>query len=973
MANTPQRQPGEMDSLVAARLDTIREEFEAAWQATLRGAEPPSREAFLADTVDPERSALDAALQRIQQRYQQQSAQEQVATEELDATPQPASDGPSATMSCVGPVVAEPTPTMDGSSATSDELDFSLAATPDTETGSNRHIVAGYEILGELGRGGMGVVYKARQRGLNRLVALKMILGGAHVGATQLARFQVEAEAVARLQHPNIVQIHEVGEHDGMPYFSLEFVNGSPLDKKIGGKPQPAREAAQLTETLARAIYFAHQQGIIHRDLKPANVLMTRDGIPKITDFGLAKRLEEESSVQTQSGTILGTPSYMAPEQARGDVRLVGPPSDGYALGAMLYALLTGRPPFQGSTPMDTVLKVTRDEAVPPTRLRPDIPADLETICLKCLQKEPEKRYSNCFELAEDLHRYLTGEPIKARPVGPAERLWRWCRRNPWLAALEAAVIVLAVVSTIAAFVVYGQKQEVVRQEAIAKEQEGIAKANAIAEARARAEAERKEAEAQSARKLAQEQRKLALDALKSMVNDVQAELKGQAAMQGLRQKLLTTASANLQKVADSMEKNAHLREISMAVAYMEMGGLLKELGKSREAFHQYELMDQILVGLAEANQDSPDRDKYQLNVAVGHTLKGDMSLVLLNESAPALQYYREALRVRLQLWENPNANVSRAALRNDLAATYSKIGAVEEPAEARKNYLKALELFEEWAAAEPANADAKANIAYTLVFLGSESFKLGETPTALHYEDKATRLWTELLQKQPQDAKTQKGKAYAHEKLGEIHLQSRDAGRAREQLDLALQLDRALAAADPQNVEHKDAVARLCYDIGLTALRQNDRPTADKFFAEALGIRDKRLQADPDNVPLQKDLMMSLARAGDHARAAEMAQTIQSRSAKDAGSLYRVACCYAVCFWAIEHGKSPLSPADQKLQQSFAARAVEALRQAVALDFKDFRTIEADPDLDPIRNYPEYRSLAKEFPAKRTASADRR
>jgi WD40 repeat protein/tRNA A-37 threonylcarbamoyl transferase component Bud32 len=299
--------------------------------------------------------------------------------------------------------------------------------------------VPGYDIIRELGRGGMGVVYQARQRKLNRPVALKMILAGSHTGAADLGRFQTEAESIARLRHPNIVQVYEVGEHDGKPFFSLEFCGGGSLEKKLGGTPLPAREAAALVETLARAMQAAHEQRVIHRDLKPANVLLAEDGTPKITDFGLAKKLDEAG--QTQSGVVMGTPSYMAPEQACGKSADIGPLADVYALGAVLYECLTGRPPFKAATALETIMQVASDEPVPPSRLQPKTPADLETICLKCLHKEVRKRYASARELADDLRHFLGGEPIRARPVGRAERAAKWVRRNPVVAALLAAVV----------------------------------------------------------------------------------------------------------------------------------------------------------------------------------------------------------------------------------------------------------------------------------------------------------------------------------------------------------------------------------------------------------------------------------------------------------------------------------------------------------------------------------------------------
>jgi WD40 repeat protein len=290
----------------------------------------------------------------------------------------------------------------------------------------------------------MGVVYQARHIQLNRVVALKMVLAGGHAGEPELARFRAEAETIARLQHPNIVQIYEVGAQDGTPFFSLEFCAGGSLEKKLGGTPLPPREAARLVEVLALAMQAAHQKGIIHRDLKPANVLLAEDGTPKITDFGLAKKLDD-SAGQTASGAILGTPSYMAPEQAGGRAREVGPLADVYALGAILYECLTGRPPFKAATPWDTLLQVLSGEPVPPRRLQPSVPRDLETICLKCLHKDPRRRYGTAQALADDLGRCLRGEPIVARPVGRGERLVKWMRRRPAVATLLAALLVLGV------------------------------------------------------------------------------------------------------------------------------------------------------------------------------------------------------------------------------------------------------------------------------------------------------------------------------------------------------------------------------------------------------------------------------------------------------------------------------------------------------------------------------------------------
>jgi WD40 repeat protein/serine/threonine protein kinase len=350
--------------------------------------------------------------------------------------------------------------------------------------------VPGYEILEELGRGGMGVVYKARQTALDRLVALKMIVP-ARASTEDLERFRREARAVAALQHPNIIQIYEVGDRDGLPYFSLEFAAGGNLADRLAGKPQPPAASAALVETVARAIHYAHEHGFVHRDLKPSNILLqeihhkdpkdikdtkdTKDNekgqpkdkpafgpsgplclggesfFPKIGDFGLVRRFGPAraggEATLTGADEMLGTPAYMAPEQVRGRSQDLGPAVDVYALGVILFEMLTGRPPFNAGDPFETMLLLTEQEPVPPRTLQPKVPPDLETICLKCLEKEPLRRYPSAAALADDLRRFQAGEPILARPTPAWERAWKWVRRRPALAALSAAVVLVTVVA----------------------------------------------------------------------------------------------------------------------------------------------------------------------------------------------------------------------------------------------------------------------------------------------------------------------------------------------------------------------------------------------------------------------------------------------------------------------------------------------------------------------------------------------
>jgi len=353
------------------------------------------------------------------------------------------------------------------------------AATSATDSFEVGPVIPGYEIESELGRGGMGVVYKARTLRLNRSVALKMILAGAHAGREAAVRFVTEAETVARLQHPNIVQIFHIDEHGGHPYFEMEFVGGGSLVDQLDGTPRPPRDAARLVETLARAMAEAHRQGIVHRDLKPGNILLTPDGVPKVADFGLAKLLTVESGL-TRTDSVLGSPSYMAPEQAEGKTREVGPAADLYALGAILYEMLTGRPPFRGATVLDTLQQVKTAEPVPPSRLVPGLPRDVETVALKCLAKDPAKRYESATALADDLGRFQASEPIVARPVGSLERGWRWCRRNPVVAgSLGAAAAALVAVAGLSLLYAHRQARdaESIRQLAVEKARESL-KAN---------------------------------------------------------------------------------------------------------------------------------------------------------------------------------------------------------------------------------------------------------------------------------------------------------------------------------------------------------------------------------------------------------------------------------------------------------------------------------------------------------------
>ncbi len=416
----------------ARDIDRICDEFEAAW---LDG-QVPKVEEFVAKIDEEHRPALLAALMPLDLTYRGKLGE----TIDSGATgPGKADSGFEVTLD-------------------SDEAGPELLASPTTRAGKRVKYFGEYELISEIARGGMGVVYKARQVKLNRIVALKMILSGEFAGSEAVQRFHSEAESAANLYHPGIVPIYEIGEHEGQHYFSMGFIDGPSLQGKLAAGPMPAKEAAKLCRKIAEAVAYAHSKNVIHRDLKPANVLIDGNGEPKVTDFGLAKKVEGDSGL-TRTGAVMGTPSYMPPEQALGQTDKIGPSADVYSLGAILYCMLTGRPPFQAANVVDTLKQVVDNEPVTPRTLDSKIPGDLETICLKCLEKSPASRYASAQEFVDELNRFENGEPIKARRINRTARTVRWCKRNPVVTSFLALTSVLLIVSAILSMREYQQRK----------------------------------------------------------------------------------------------------------------------------------------------------------------------------------------------------------------------------------------------------------------------------------------------------------------------------------------------------------------------------------------------------------------------------------------------------------------------------------------------------------------------------------
>ena len=504
---------------------------------------------------------------------------------------------------------------------------------------SGTPIVPGFKILDELGRGGMGVVYKARQIALDRVVALKMILAGANARDKDLARFQTEARAVGQFQHPNIVQIFEVGEAGGLPYFSLEYVAEGSLSHKINRDPQPPRYSAEIVEALARAMQYAHERGIIHRDLKPANVLLAADGSPKITDFGLAKQVDRDSG-QTQAGQVVGTPSYMAPEQAYGDSDKITAAADIYALGGILYDLLTGRPPFSGTSVIETLEMVRTREPVPPSQLAAKLPRDLETITLKCLQKDPARRYATAGALADDLRRFLDGRPILARPVSSLEKAWRWAKRNPWVAGLGTSVAVLLIAVAAVTSVMSYQLAKKNKQVEESLHNETIAKDKAIDEQRKAEIARDLEVHAKVIR---DQQHRLALDTIRGVVIDVDNVMKNNSKFKQLRRHIVDTMLMNLDKLRIFALKNP-LEDRTEAAAFSRIADIYNRSGRIQEASVSLKRAYSVVQALAD---EHPNDVSAMFNLSGIKNQVGDVEW-RLGSSEKAHRLYEESLKLRL-------------------------------------------------------------------------------------------------------------------------------------------------------------------------------------------------------------------------------------------------------------------------------------------------------------------------------------
>jgi tetratricopeptide (TPR) repeat protein len=567
------------------------------------------------------------------------------------------------------------------------------------------------ELLEEIGRGGTGVVYRARQRGLGRFVALKLC-GAGLPGGDDPRRFRHEAETVARLDHPRIVPIYEVGEHGGCVYFTMKLIEGGGLDRSLGRFVAAPRATAVLLAEVARAVHHAHQRGVLHRDLKPSNVLLDGDGKGHVTDFGLARWLDADSGL-TRTGAVVGTPAYMAPEQAAGRRDAVTVAADVYGLGAVLYALLTGRPPFVGASVLETLDQVRYGDPQPPRRLNPKADRDLETICLKCLHKEPPRRYESAAALADDLERWLRGEPILARPAGPLERLWCWCMRQPGQAGLAAGLLLAVAVGT--ALVVWQWRRaednyrtaEAQRSEAVRSKAEADGQARAAEERRR--EAEERKADADDSLRLAHE---VALDFTTRLADGGQLEAHG---LEPLQRELLRKAQVYLRKFLERRRGDPAFRR-ELAEASASLASIVRLTGSPEEALEEYRRALGLFEALAD---DDPASVRFRLEQARMHNHIG----AVLDSLGRKDESVGEVRRARAILEETRRSHPDHFGVRYELAATLNNLGMTDTAAgrvgDALARFAETRAAYEELLREQPDNPDLQARLANTVNSVG--------------------------------------------------------------------------------------------------------------------------------------------------------------------------------------------------------------------------------------------------------------
>ena len=684
-----------------------------------------------------------------------------------------------------------------------------------------------YEINQELGRGGMGVVYRARQVSLNRPVALKMIRAGILADDADLRRFQNEAEAVALLDHPGIVPVYEVGEHEGQKYFSMKLVEGGNLAEQLAQFTDNPRAAATLLAQAALAVHHAHVRGVLHRDLKPANILIDTQGHPHVTDFGLAKRVEADLDL-TASGVILGTPAYMSPEQAAGHRGTITTATDVYGLGAIFYALLAGKAPFGGESLIDTLEAVRSRPPEPPSRINTKVPRDLETICLKCLEKDPRRRYAAAQALADDLGAWLDSRPISARRVGVAERAWLWCKRRPAVAALTAAVLLASLGGTAAVITV-----------------------QARANAGLRAANEREK-----------ERFRLAMDAIKVFHGEVSEDLlMKEKQFEGLRTKLLKGA-ADFYGRLEQLLKGQTDREsrAALAKAYVELAELTGKIGDQTRAL----AVARQALAVQRALASEPGADSgMKLDVARSLNASGWLERST-GDTAGALRSFEQARKLAEDVGtEASAASEAEGVLGTAYSLTGNVLAETGDPAGARVAYGKALEIREALADGNPNDREVQRNLAAAHNSLGLLEEKAADPTRALPAYGRALAIQQKLAVAYPGVSEFQQDLAWTQMSIGIALSETGDPTGARTAYDKALAIRQKLVVDNPTVTVFQDDLANGYMNLGALMARTGDANGARAAYGKAITIRQKLADSNPGVVQFPQELAKSLKYLG--------------------------------------------------------------------------------------------------------------